>query len=208
VTGAAAPIAAVVAASRCWAPPALFTCDGRGAREFYGRGRISFIERDRDVTNVELGEQRAGHVVQLAQNMPVHEVGNRVQQVFMHGDPSGSERNSLHHQKRALYTDRGLAASSVVGQSVDRAGRGGVGELPNGIGDPAPDGHAVIIAGRRKLVGARCAFLKRSVAVTLEHQGGGAPDVDLGITPQNFHELTGDCKTAQPHRNSGPSRTV
>jgi hypothetical protein len=65
-------------------------------------------------------------------------------------------------------------------RSVQRTGRRLVGELADGIGDPAPDGGAVVIVLRSELVGARGAFLERLVAVPLEHQVGGAPDVDLG----------------------------
>jgi hypothetical protein len=64
---------------------------------------------------------------------------------------------------------------------VDRAGRVVLTSWPtDGIRDPAPDGHAVVIAGRCELVNARGAFLERFLAIALEHQGGGAPDVDLG----------------------------
>ena len=37
-----------------------------------------------------------------------------------------------------------------------------------------------MIAGRRELVNTRAAFLERFVAVTLQHQIGGSPDIDLG----------------------------
>jgi len=37
-----------------------------------------------------------------------------------------------------------------------------------------------VIVLRGELVGARGAFLKGFVAVALEHEGGGAPDVDVG----------------------------
>jgi hypothetical protein len=40
---------------------------------------------------------------------------------------------------------------------------------------------------RRKLIGLRGAFLKGLGPVTLEHQSGGALDVDLGITRRNVH---------------------
>jgi hypothetical protein len=63
---------------------------------------------------------------------------------------------------------------------VEGPGRGCVGELADGIRDPAPDRHAAVIAGGCELVDARGAFLERFLAVALEHQGGGAPDVDLG----------------------------
>jgi hypothetical protein len=63
---------------------------------------------------------------------------------------------------------------------VERPGGRLVGELADGIGDPAPHGLAVVIVLRGKLVGARGAFLKGLVAVPLEHKVGGAPNVDLG----------------------------
>ena len=53
-------------------------------------------------------------------------------------------------------------------------------ELANGVGDPAPHELAAVIVLRGKLVAARSAFLKGLVAVALEHEVGGAPDVDLG----------------------------
>jgi hypothetical protein len=71
-------------------------------------------------------------------------------------------------------------ACAQARRSVNRAGRVCIDELPDGVRDPAPDGHTVVIAGRRELVNARGAFLERSLAIALEHQGGGAPDVDLG----------------------------
>jgi hypothetical protein len=37
-----------------------------------------------------------------------------------------------------------------------------------------------MIAVGRELVGARGALFERFVAVALQHQGGGAPDIDLG----------------------------
>jgi hypothetical protein len=64
--------------------------------------------------------------------------------------------------------------------SVERPGGRLVRELANGVGDPAPYGLAVVIVLRGELVGARGAFLKGLVAVPVEHEVGGAPDVDLG----------------------------
>jgi hypothetical protein len=43
------------------------------------------------------------------------------------------------------------------------AGRGGIDELPDGVRDPPPDRHAVVVAGRCELVGARGAFLERQL---------------------------------------------
>jgi hypothetical protein len=39
-----------------------------------------------------------------------------------------------------------------------------------------------VIAVGRELVGADGSLLERFLAVALEHQVGGAPDIDLGIT--------------------------
>ena len=63
---------------------------------------------------------------------------------------------------------------------MDRAGRGLIGELPNGIRDPAPGGHAVIIPGGREFVGAGGAFLERLVAVALQHELRRSPNIDFG----------------------------
>ena len=63
---------------------------------------------------------------------------------------------------------------------MKRSGRRSVGELLDGGGNPAPGVSAVVIAISRELVGARGAFLERLVAVALEPQVGGAPDIDLG----------------------------
>jgi hypothetical protein len=49
----------------------------------------------------------------------------------------------------------------------------------HGRHDPAPGRRAVVIAGGCELVGAGGAFLQRSLAVALEHQVRGAPNVDL-----------------------------
>jgi hypothetical protein len=63
---------------------------------------------------------------------------------------------------------------------VKRPGRRLVRELADGVGDPAPHGLAVVIVLRGEFVGARSAFLKGLVALPLEHEVSGAPDVDLG----------------------------
>ena len=64
--------------------------------------------------------------------------------------------------------------------SVERPGRRAVRELAHGIGDPAPHRLAFVIVLRGEFVRARGAFLNGLVAVPLEHEVGGAPDVDLG----------------------------
>jgi hypothetical protein len=60
------------------------------------------------------------------------------------------------------------------------SGRRGVGELNDSGRDPAPGIGAIVIAGGCELVDAPVALLERFVAVTLQHQGGGTPDIDLG----------------------------
>ena len=63
---------------------------------------------------------------------------------------------------------------------MERPGRRLVGELADGIGDPAPHRPADVIVLRGEFVGARGAFLNGPVAIPLEHEVGGSPDVDLG----------------------------
>ena len=91
-------------------------------------------------------------------------------------EPLYSRSNLLSRIK----PERAGATVSGPFRSVWRSGRCGVGELPDGTGDPAPGHRAVVIAFGRELVGTRGALLERVLTVTLEHQGGGAPDVDLG----------------------------
>ena len=62
---------------------------------------------------------------------------------------------------------------------MHRAGRRRVCKQSDGIRDPAPGCRAIVIAFGRELVGARGAFRVGAVAVALEHQGGGPPDVDF-----------------------------
>lgn len=70
--------------------------------------------------------------------------------------------------------------ATMLRRSVERPGRRLVRELMNSVGDPAQHRLAVVIVLRGELLGARSAFLKGLVAVTLQHKVGGAPDVDLG----------------------------
>ena len=67
-----------------------------------------------------------------------------------------------------------------MARELQRTGRYFVRKLADGVGDPAPDGRAIVIILGGQLVGPRGAFLERLVAVALEHQVGCAPDVDLG----------------------------
>src|SRR5262245_60996604 len=75
---------------------------------------------------------------------------------------------------------RARATVSAPVRSVQRSGWRGVGELLDGSDDPAPGVRAGVIAVGRELVGARDALFERFVAIALQHQGGGAPDIDLG----------------------------
>ena len=63
---------------------------------------------------------------------------------------------------------------------MKRSGRRSVGELLDGGGNPAPGVSAVVIAGGREVIDAPVALLERFVAIALQHQGGGTPDIDLG----------------------------
>jgi hypothetical protein len=70
---------------------------------------------------------------------------------------------------------------------VDRTRRCLVRQLPDGVANPVPGRRAVGIAVGRRLVGARGVFLKRLLAVALDHQVGGAPDIDLGHHARKPH---------------------
>jgi hypothetical protein len=63
---------------------------------------------------------------------------------------------------------------------VGPARRRRVRELAYGVGDAAPYCRAVVIVLRRKLLGAGGAFVEGLLAITLEHQARGTPDVDFG----------------------------
>jgi hypothetical protein len=65
-------------------------------------------------------------------------------------------------------------------RSVHGSGRCRVDELLNGRRNPAPGVGAVVIAVSREFVDARAALLERFVAIAIQHQGGGTPDIDLG----------------------------
>jgi len=64
--------------------------------------------------------------------------------------------------------------------SVDRAGRDLVGELDDGVHDPAPCGRAVVVAGGRELISSSDSFLERRVAAAFDHELRRPPNVDLG----------------------------
>ena len=61
-----------------------------------------------------------------------------------------------------------------------RPGRLHVSELPEGIDDPQPDRHAGVRYHPPRTRRPVIAFHLGVVAVTLEHQVGDAPNVDLG----------------------------
>ena len=81
-----------------------------------------------------------------------------------------------------------------------------LGELANGVGDPAPHGLAAVIVLRGELVAARSAFLKGLVAVALEHEVGGAPDVDLGYQERSLPPADGRSRRNVAARMSILSR--
>ena len=75
-------------------------------------------------------------------------------------------------------------------RSAKKARRRFVGQLSGRGGDPALDGGAVVIVLRSEFIGPGGAFLEGVVAVPFEHQGGGAPDVDLRYHLHNLHAVT------------------
>jgi hypothetical protein len=86
-------------------------------------------------------------------------------------------------EKSVIKNKAERGGSTVSGSgSVQRSGRCRVSELLNGGCDPAPGVGAGVIAIGGELVSALVALLERFVAVALQHQSGGAPDIDLGIT--------------------------
>src|SRR5437764_15495213 len=82
--------------------------------------------------------------------------------------------------RAAVFSKSVLPRPLAAFGSVHRPGRRFVCELGGRIPDPAPDRYAVVIVGGCQLIGARFAFLERLLAIALEHQVGGAPDIDLG----------------------------
>jgi len=109
-----------------------------------------------------------------------------------------TSRNFRFSQKRTLSalgqpepraSFQTTASFSGAVCSVERPGRCLVCELTDGIGDPAPHGLAIVIVLPGELVGASGAFLKGLVAVPLEHEVGGAPDVDLGYHREQVARL-------------------
>jgi len=86
------------------------------------------------------------------------------------------------------------AGGMMMADLVHPAGRRRVRELPDGIDNPAPGRFAIVIAAGCELLGARLAFVERFVAVALEHEVGGAADVDLGYhTPKNCRLRSGNA---------------
>ena len=74
-------------------------------------------------------------------------------------------------------------------RSVKRSGRDLVRELLNRSRNSAPDCCTVVIAGSGELIRADRTFVERFVAVALEHQVGGAPDIDLGYHTDKIASL-------------------
>src|SRR6202040_451613 len=86
----------------------------------------------------------------------------------------------VYFGRAAVFSKSVLPRPLAAFGSVHRPGRRFVCELGDRIPDPAPDRYAVVIVGGCQLIGARFAFLERLLAIALEHQVGGAPDIDLG----------------------------
>ena len=106
------------------------------------------------------------------------EHGARPRSTWNYGPGIEHERGNMAGGYETLPPPRRRGATGLR-RSVERPGGRLVRELANGVGDPAPHGLAVVIVPRGKLVGARGAFLKGLVPIPLEHEVGGAPDVDL-----------------------------
>ena len=62
---------------------------------------------------------------------------------------------------------------------LNAPGRGRVREMGDSGSDPAPHGRPVVVAGGHELVRSGGTFLERLVAIALEHQLCGLPNVDL-----------------------------
>src|SRR5580704_7693016 len=86
----------------------------------------------------------------------------------------------VYFGRAAVFSKSVLPRPLAAFGSVHRPGRRFVCELGDRIPGPAPDRYAVVIVGGCQLIGARFAFLERLLAIALEHQVGGAPDIDLG----------------------------
>ena len=72
-----------------------------------------------------------------------------------------------------------IAGKPFPARSVSWPGRRFVFELLDSNRNAAPGHRAVVIAAGFQLVSTRGAFLERLLAVALEHQVGGAPDIDF-----------------------------
>jgi hypothetical protein len=91
-------------------------------------------------------------------------------------------------EKICFQESNGPTVSGLF-RSVQRSRRCGVGELNDRGGDAAPGVSAVVIAGGRELVDAQIALLERFLAEALQHQGGSAPDIDLGYHARKIAHL-------------------
>jgi hypothetical protein len=115
----------------------------------------------------------------MAPPLPAHGVHHAVfskKSVIKNKPPrlgqGGSDRNDPAAERNFL-------------SSVQCAGRRHVSQLTDCVGDPAPCRLTVEIVVCGQFVGARGALLEGLVAVPLEHQRGGTPDVDLGYHVRN-----------------------
>jgi hypothetical protein len=73
---------------------------------------------------------------------------------------------------------------------INSPGRGRVREMGDSGSDPAPHGRPVVVAGGHELVRSGGTFLERLVAIALEHQLCGLPNVDLRDHALKLHPPT------------------
>src|SRR6478672_7100309 len=97
-----------------------------------------------------------------------------------------------------------VARRSGPFRSVKQARRYVVSELLDGGGNSAPRRRAIVIAVGSEHVVARAALLERFLAVALEHQIGGGPDIDLGYHAGKLQSCgretinTNNCMACKP----------
>jgi hypothetical protein len=101
---------------------------------------------------------------------------------FLHLGDVGLMVKGIGGGRRAQRMGADLEATlwGTIRPSVHRPGRRIVCERNHGTRDPAQVPAAFSSRQRPASSSAHAAFLKRSLAVALEHQVSGAPDIDLG----------------------------
>lgn len=104
--------------------------------------------------------------------------------------------------KRHATLSRSSSLLSVA--SVDRAGGCGICELGDGIGDQAPDRSTVVIVLGRELIGALRTLALRMLAIPLQHQAGGPPDVEV----RDHGAIAMNARAAQYNQSAGAQERV